>query len=62
MRKRLSILLIFFIVIIWGGILFYSGRPNSKKILTQMERVYGKKFQIIEEFTYISYTDGEPDV
>lgn len=50
---------------ILGGvlfILFYPGRPNSKIILTHMERVYGKKFQIIEEFTYISYTDGEPDV
>lgn len=65
MRKRLSIFLIFFIIMILSAvlfILFYSGRPNSKKILAHMERVYGKKFQIIEEFTYISYTDGEPDV
>lgn len=65
MSKRMSISLIIFIVIICGGIffiLFSPDRPDSQKILTHMEQVYGKKFQIIEEFTYISYTDGEPDV
>lgn len=39
----------------------YGNKPDSKKILEYMEWEYKKDFQITDEFTYISYTDGEPD-
>ncbi len=42
-------------------LVLYGTGPDSKKVLAYMEWKYKKDFEIIDEFTYISYTDGEPD-
>lgn len=64
-KKRLLaiaiIAVIGIIVLLAALFLYYFCRPDSKRILAYMERTYKKDFQIIDEFTYISYTDGEPD-
>lgn len=63
-RKIILIILIFIILsAIGGGILLLRiSKPGSDDMLSYMEKVYGKDFEILEEFTYISYTDGEPEV
>lgn len=44
-----------------GTLLLKRGRPGGDDLSAYMERQYGKEFEVIEEFTYIAYTDGEPD-
>ena len=63
-KKILIFVLIFVVLLAIGGFVLLSRKsnPGSNKLLAYMERAYGKDFEIIEEFTYISYTDGEPDV
>lgn len=63
-KKILIFVLIFIVLLAIGGFVLLSrkNKPASNKLLAYMEKAYGKDFEIIEEFTYISYTDGEPDV
>lgn len=61
--KIAIIALVFLAVFAMGGFILnvLIGKPSSNEMLAYMEKVYGKDFEIIEEFTYISYTDGEPE-
>ena len=40
-------------------IIALATKPDSSEILRVMETVYKKDFEIVEEFTYITHTDGE---
>lgn len=59
--SALAVIAVMGIFIVTALILLDADRPDSKLILAHMEWEYKKDFQIIDEFTYISYTDGEPD-
>lgn len=58
--KITVILLTFIVLFVMGAfILLLKSKPGSNEILAYMERAYGREFQIVEEFTYITYADGE---
>lgn len=66
MKKRSKIITFILALIVLsaiGGavILLRSGRPDGGDLSAYMKREYGKEFEILEEFTYIAHTDGEPD-
>lgn len=62
--KITFIVLAFLAVFAIGGFALnvLIGKPGSREMLAYMEKKYGREFQIIDEYTYISYTDGEPEV
>lgn len=37
----------------------WKSRPEGSEILSYIEKVYKRDFQIVEEYTYIAHTDGE---
>lgn len=61
--KIITMMLVLIALSVIGGavILLRSGRPDGGDLSAYMEREYGKEFEVLEEFTYIAYTDGEPD-
>lgn len=66
MKKRSKVMIIILALIVLsalGGAVMSlkSGRPGGGDLSAYMERKYNKEFEIIEEFTYIAYTDGEPE-
>lgn len=65
MRRKIWIpILIILLAALAAGMAFFllfPHRPSSADIRNYMERAYGKDFLIIDEFTHIGYTDGEPD-
>lgn len=62
--KITFIVLAFLAVFAIGGFALHVliGKPGSREMLAYMEKKYGRGFQIIDEYTYISYTDGEVEV
>lgn len=63
-KKRIKLLIALIVAVAILLIIFFlvlMDKPSSQMILMDMERGYKRDFQIVEEFTHIAYTDGEPE-